>query len=79
MRSERSHKEKLWEEDRRRCFARYCWQYAQEIAPSGLTWAKVFEKLEGMPLLEYAESEQQRQKEKREAHKERGVQTDLPL
>lgn len=68
MRSERSHKEKLWEEDRRRCFARYCWQYAQELAPSGLTWAKVFEKLEGMPLLEYAESEQQRQKEKREAH-----------
>jgi len=62
--------EREWQEERRRLFAKYCWANSSKAAPSGLTWAEVFKKVEGMSLGQYAEQIKQRQQEKNESHKE---------
>lgn len=36
-------------------FARYCWINRVKFAPSGRTWAEVFEKKSGINLYEYKE------------------------
>ena len=40
-------------EERQLFFARFCWLNKNKTAPSGLTWAQVFEKKEGITLREY--------------------------
>ncbi len=42
------------DKDRRYYFARYCWVHQYKLAPSGLTWAEVFERNEGVKLHAYA-------------------------
>ena len=48
---------------RRHCFAKFCAQHRNELAPSGITWADVFLNKEGMTLRQY--------KEKLDAHRKR--------
>lgn len=40
---------------RRLCFARWCWARRNVVAPSGVTWADVFARNEGLTLHEYGE------------------------
>ena len=40
---------------RRFYFAQYCGERAYQKAPSGLTWAEVFHKKEGLTLAEFKE------------------------
>jgi len=68
--------EEEWAYQRRLHFARYCWLNQHKtlnVRGEVLNWAQIFERKEGISLYKYArdrmdEREQQRQKEKHEAH-----------
>jgi|TARA_A100001037_G_C14723241_1_gene445498 hypothetical protein len=47
----------------RLCFARWCWNRRNTLAPSGKTWEQVFKDHWGIDLLRFSEAEQQRQRE----------------
>lgn len=45
--------ERRWNQQRRHCFAKFCAERRHQLAPSGITWAEVFLKKEGMTLDTY--------------------------